>query len=371
MKFTTKKEDLQAELEFIHRITPSGKTSLAILGNVYLSAEEDGLHLLSTDLETSLFSVCSCNVKETGKTTVPAKKFYEIVKTAPPDAEIACELKDNHLKINTGRSHFSILSLSVDDYPSVLNFDEEKAIKLPADIFHKCLPLILPAITDDEARYTVSGAQLLFEKDKIRIVSTDGHRLSLTFYPHEIKRLEESLELIVPKVSLLELSRLVNKNKEETILFRRKENHISFQCANRKIVTILLEGPFPNYQKVVPENNQITVTFNREELLSAITRIALVSSRSGVVQLDMESDALTISAENPEIGEGQEQLEIEYQYEPLTMCFNSDYLIDFLKMAKEQEKVTAQIKDGASPALFLFGDEVEYEFKHVIMPMRK
>jgi DNA polymerase-3 subunit beta len=373
MEFSVKQDDLQLELGLVQGIVEK-KHAMAILSNIHLTAGDDGLTLISTDMEVSLVTTCPLtSVKQPGALTVSSRKLFEIVRALPSGAELSCRRMDNNwLEIDSGSSHFEIVGLAVDDFPRQPECDMGGAFALPAWIFKSSLPKIIFAITHDDARYSVSGAQFMADGEFIRLVATDGHRLSMVEVPFKIDGLTQPVEVLVPRKSLTELRKMVAEVEDDAgVLMGQEGNHIFFRIEHRTLITRKVEGTFPKYERVMPRENNISTLFNREAITAVVKRVALMSSeRSRAVRLGFSSSGLLVSSSNPDLGEGRDLLEADFPSDDeLSIGFNAQYLLEFLGSVEDDE-IRIDLKDGTTQGLFRPATDGDCVFRHVIMPMR-
>ncbi len=373
MEFSVKKDDLQFELSLVQGIVEK-KHAMAILSNIHLTAGDDGLTIVSTDMEVSLVTTCPLtSVKKPGALTVSSRKLFEIVRALPSGVELECrQMENNWLEINAGSSHFEIVGLAVDDFPRQPECDMGGAFPLPAWIFKSSLPKIVFAITHDDARYSVSGAQFVADGEFIRLVATDGHRLSMVEVPFKIDGLENPVEFLIPRKSLVELRKMVAEVEDDAeVLVGQEGNHIFFRIEQRTLITRKVEGTFPKYERVMPRENNISTVFDREAISAVVKRVALMSNeRSRAVRLSFSKNGLLVSSSNPDLGEGRDLIEVEFPSDDdLSIGFNAQYILEFLSCVEDDE-IRIDLKDGTTQGLFRPATDGDYVFRHVIMPMR-
>lgn len=373
MEFSVKKDDLQFELALVQGIVEK-KHAMAILSNIHLTAGDEGLTIVSTDMEVSLVTTCPLSsVKKPGALTVSSRKLFEIVRALPSGAEIDCRQMDNNwLEINAGSSHFEIVGLPVDDFPRQPECDMANAFQIPAWIFKSSLSKIVFAITHDDARYSVSGAQFVADGEFIRLVATDGHRLSMVEVPFKIDGLDPAVEFLIPRKALVELRKMVAEVEDDAeVLVGQEGNHIFFRIEQRTLITLKVEGTFPKYERVMPRENNISTVFDREAISSVVKRVALMSSeRSRAVRFGFSKNGLLVSSSNPDLGEGRDLIEVDFPSDDdLSIGFNAQYVLEFLSCVEDDE-IRIDLKDGTTQGLFRPASDGDCVFRHVIMPMR-
>src|SRR6266481_782989 len=292
MEFTVRKFDLLQELTLIQGVVER-KTTIPILANVLLHAEGGELRIAATDLETGLKSMCASKTTVPGTITLPAKRLFEIVR-ALPDKEIKFKRGEaNWVAVTCGSTRFRIAGLPQEDFPAL---PEPKAsvAKIPADVLAKLITRTIFAISTEDSKYTLSGALLLLKPGSITMVATDGHRLAHVEKTEALEDVNEEIKVLVPRKAMGELVRMISESTDTgRIVFSRDENHLFFDLGKRLLISRLLTGQFPNYEAVLPRSNDRIVTINREEIASAIKRVAILSDeRSRTVKLSLGNGTL-------------------------------------------------------------------------------
>jgi len=369
MEFTVKKFDLLEELTLIQGVVER-KTTIPILANVLLRAEAGELKIAATDLEIGLKSVCVSKTTVPGTVTLPAKRLYEIVR-ALPDKEIKFKRGEaNWVTVTCGSSRFRIAGLPQDDFPA-LPEPKSAVAKIPAEVLSKLITRTIFSISTEDSKYTLSGALLLLKPGSIAMVATDGHRLAHIEKTETLEDISEEIKVLVPRKAMGELVRMISESPDtEHIGFSRDDNHLFFDMGKRLLISRLLTGQFPNYEAVLPRNNDRIVTVNREEITSAIKRVAILSDeRSRSVKISLGTGSMEITASHSDLGEAHETMEIEYDKESLQVGFNYQYLLDFLTTADEPD-VSFEFKDSESAAQLRAQPPSDYNYRYVVMPMR-
>ena len=369
MEFTIRKFDLLQELTLIQGVVER-KTTIPILGNVLIRAEGGELGVVATDLEIALKSVCVSKTTVPGTMTLPAKRLFEIVR-ALPDKEIKFKRGEaNWVTVTCGSSRFRIAGLPQDDFPT-LPEPKSSVVKIPPSVLAKLITRTIFAISTEDSKYTLSGALLLLKPGSITMVATDGHRLAHVEKTETLGDVTEEIKVLVPRKAMGELLRMISESTEtEQIGFSRDDTHLFFDMGKRLLISRMLTGQFPNYEAVLPRNNDRIVTVNREEIASAIKRVAILSDeRSHTVKLALANSILEMTASHSDLGEAHETLEVDYGKEDLQVGFNFQYLLDFLTTADEPE-VSFELKDSESAAQLRAQPPSDYNYRYVVMPMR-
>jgi len=367
MQFSVKREPFLKELQLIQAVIDK-KNTIPILSNLLLEAEAEQAKLIATDLEVGMKSKFPAKVKKKGALTISAKKLYEIVR-ALPEAEVNIEKLDNNwVLIKCMKAQFKIVGMPKEEYPSLPDYDFSKAMKLPANLVKDMISKTIFAATQEDTRFALNGGLLNLKGDLLTLVATDAHRLCMFSCKLKEAISEDEIQVIIPKKALVELKSMIDSEKE--IAIGRSENHIFFQIGERILLSRLIEGQYPNYDKVIPKDNDKSLPLPTEEISAIIKRISLLSNeRSKAIKLKFIPGKLEVSSNNPELGEAQEELDTTYQGEELTIGFNAQYLLDFLNVVEDKE-VVIEMKDEASQGLLKPAEKHDYDYFYVVMPMR-
>ena len=379
MELTVRKTELLRELQLFQGIVER-KNTIPILANIMVEAEEGAgeIRLVATDLEVGLRSRCTAEVTKGGALTLPAKKLYEIVR-ALPETEVSIS-QSAAGAVNVAAERFSsrMQTLPREDFPALPEATGKGTVSLSREALREMVAKTQFAVTGEDTRYFLNGALLVFSGTSMSLVATDGHRLALVSASRtgaagedETTKTEDSEEarVILPKKTLWELGRLLGDG-DGVIAYERGENHLFFDIGGRQLVSRVLDAQFPAYERVIPTGNDKRVEFERDRLTSAIKRVALLSNeRSRAVKLQIDVGKVEISSSSPEIGEASEVLSVEYEDAALAICFNAQYLLDFLAVV-ESESVVLKFKDEMSQAVLSPLSTEGCDYTYVIMPMR-
>jgi DNA polymerase-3 subunit beta len=340
------------------------KSTVPVLSHLLLRARGDRLQLAATDLEVSLRSWCDAEVDSEGAIAVQARKFVEIVRALEGD-QVQLALEGQSLHIRAGNSRFKIHGLSPEDFPTLPEVPQGTELALPFADLKRMIAKVLFAVSAEESRFQLNGALLRAKKGAVEMVATDGHRLALVEMPESAAEAAEGV--LVPRKALQELQRF---DSGEDLRFRRGEHHLSFQLGRRELICRILEGAFPDYEKVIAKDSDKRTVFDRRRLVDVVNRVALLSGdRARVVRLKLEPAQITISAVNPDLGEAVERLDCEYDGPSLEIGLNPDYLAQFLS-AVDGERVRLDLKDANSQCIGHPVGEETGRYLCVIMPMR-
>jgi len=349
------------------------KTTIPILSNFLFEADGDTLTITATDLDQSIRTSCAAKVKKPGACTIPARKLYDYIKLLG-DGDISIKLQDNHwVQIRAGRSNTKMVGMARANFPMVAEFPTTGSTKLSVASLKNLIAKTIFAISSEESRYTLNGALLVLKAESMAMVATDGHRLA------HIEKLGESLagitgekKTLIPRKALGELLSLLNSTDAETLDFADDEQTLFFRVGGRVLTSRKLTGQFPNYEAVLPRDNNKFVIVRSEDLMGSIQRVAqFADERSGAIKIRLEQNELKLSSSSTDSGESEDSIETPYNYDPLVVGFNSSYLIDFLKAIGTTGEVRLEFKDAQSAGQMRpedGSDDVKY--RYILMPMR-
>ena len=368
MEFVVRKNDLLRELQLLQGIVER-KNTIPILANVLMEAKGDQVRLLATDLEVGLRSHCSAAVKKGGSITLPAKKLYEIVKSLP-ETDIRIAEEKSGVKVAADRFDARIQTLPREDFPTLPEAEGKVTATLPCAAIKEMVAKTQFAITGEDTRYFLNGALFVLGPERMSLVATDGHRLALVSAPRGAAAVtDQEVKAILPKKTLGEIGRLL-ADGEEDILYDRGENHLFFQIGGRVLISRMIDGQFPAYERVIPKGNDRHIEFERDRLTNAVKRVALLSNeRSRAVKVEIEAGKVDVTASSPDLGEARESLPVDYSGPAMQICFNAQYVLDFLS-AVTTDTVALELKDEVSQAVMKPIGSDSYDYTYVIMPMR-
>ena len=366
MNLTISKDQIITGLQAVQNVV-STRTTLPILSNVLLRAEGSHVEFTATDLDVTVSCKVEAKVTKPGATTLPVKKLFGIVRELSSEIEIEVDEK-NIASIRSGSSYFKIHGLSADEFPPLPQFKDDKKVSLPQENIKAMVKKTSFAVSTDESRYVLNGLFVSLKEGKMTVVATDGRRLALVDEEVEISE-KSSGEFIIPAKAVNELTRLFQEKGEVEI--KLGENQASFALKDDKgfsvlLITKLIEGNYPNYRQVIPNEMKERVSLVREELLHALRRAEIMTSeKANSVKLTFSRNNLTITANSPEVGEARETIAISYKGNDISIAFNPSYLIDPLNALTEDE-VFFELIDELSPGVL----KINGPFLYVVMPMR-
>jgi DNA polymerase III subunit beta len=373
MKLTIDKLDLQRGLARLQAIVEK-RSSMPILANVLATATGKGesgrLELAATDLEVGIRGSQAAKVQKPGAVTISARKLYDIVRELP-DEPIQLEATANsYLDIRCGRSHFTLAGTDAAEYPSLPEFAPGKMVRLQAAVLSQMIEGTMYAASLDETRYNLNGVyfEVVPETGRIRMVATDGHRLALVERTAGSDVSGLASGVIVPRKGLAELKRLVDEEDADEVELSFEGNSGLARKGDVTLVMRLIEGEFPNYKQVIPKQSDHHLTISGELLTRALRRVALLSAEhSRAVKLELSDGKVQLSSKTPDLGEAQEEIDVDYAGPSVSIGFNARYLLDCLNALGAKE-VRLGLRDGGSPVEVRPTDDLESVA--VVMPMR-
>jgi DNA polymerase III subunit beta len=366
MELVVRKNDLLRELQLFQGIVER-KNTIPILANVLFEAKDNEVRMLATDLEVALRSRCDAAVAKGGSLTLPAKKLYEVIK-ALPETDVRIQEDKNGVKVAADRFDSRMQTLPREDFPTLPDVSDVAKAALPRAALREMVGKTQFAITGEDTRYFLNGAKFVLKPDSLTLVATDGHRLALVEVKHSVG-VPQEVGVILPKKTLLELGKLLSEGDGD-ITFENGENHLFFEVGGRVLISRMIDGQFPAYERVIPKGNDKLIEFDRERLTSAVRRVALLSNeRSRAVKFEIDSGKVEVTSSSSEFGEAREQLPVDYTGSAMAISFNAQYVLDFLNVV-ETDVVSLSLKDEVSQAVMKPVGAEGYDYTYVIMPMR-
>lgn len=370
MEFSISKTALTKELGFVQGIVER-KNTIPVLSNILIeSVGENTIRIIATDLDVTIR--CETEAESIGKPgsmCVQARKLFDISRLLP-DATVKFRKEENDwVTVECENFRSKIAGVPRESFPEVPSF-KSAPMKMPAEVFKSFIDRTIFAITQEESRYTLSGAKFILDKTGAKMVTTDGHRLAYIARQDLGKNAsKEAIDALIPRKTLAELTKLTTSFEGE-ISLGADENHIYFEVGPRLLISRMLSGQFPNYEMVMPKSNDKTIVFDNASLNQAIRRVALMADdRSHAIRFHLAPNQLQITSQNAEEGEARETVATDYTGEVVEIGFNAQYLQDFLNVVGEGQ-VAFEFKDGNSQAQLSPAVNGDYEYKYVVMPMR-
>lgn len=372
MKVVLNRSDFQKGISTVQSAV-AAKNTMPILANVLLEAREKKLEFVATDLDMGVRCSVPAEVVEKGSITLNAKKLADIIRELP-DASIDIEIDDSHKVILVcQKSNFKIHGLPKDDFPILPEVKKDRSFKIQALLLQEMIRKTIFAVSNDETRYVLNGVFFQVEGGKVRMVSTDGHRLSFIQKKLDSKS-DDKCSVIIPTKTLNELSKVIaetvkdEEEKEKVVEIMATDNQIKFIVEGVEIVSRLIEGQFPNYEQVIPKESDKKIEASTEDLAAATRRVAILTSeKSNSIRYQAKGSKLTISSKTPDMGEAKEEIDIVYKGEEISIAYNSKYVLDVLKNVGTKE-ILLELTQPLSPGIIR--PKGDNDYLCVIMPMR-
>jgi DNA polymerase III subunit beta len=365
MKFTITREALQEGLIAVAAAVPA-KTTLPVLANVLLEAGAHGLRLSGTDLDIAVSTTVPADVDAEGAMTLPAKKLVDIARELPGGPVRVTGAGESRVSLECGRSKFKLLGLPREEFPSFPAVRFENAWKAAPGVVQKLVGHVSFAASTEESRPILNGVLWELRPDRMRMVATNGHRLAKMDVPASGG---STADLIVPPKALEQVRRLVPT--ESALEIARSDNHIGFRAGGTLVYSRLIEGPYPNYEQVIPRENDKSATADRAALTAALRRMSVVASdQTHRIRLAFSGGSVKFSVQTPDLGEAQDELTVTYEGEPLEIGFNATYLLEILKyMPTDEVRFTFKAPERAA-TIEPVGWDDPASYMALVMPLR-
>lgn len=365
MKLEINRNDLLSALQSVIGVVERRQT-MPVLSNLLLKAQADTLVITATDLELELVARLSVSVEQAGATTVPARKLLDICRGLPDSATMVLTMEEQRMRVTSGRSRFLLATLPADEFPVL----DELAATRQVEISQKTLKQLIDrthfAMAQQDVRYYLNGLLLVIANQRIRAVATDGHRLALSDAQTQTDN-DEPIRVIVPRKAITEVLRLLDAS-DASIQLMLSDRHLQIALPDLQFTTKLIDGTFPDYERVIPEAGDKIVSGDRETLSRALARTAILSNEKFKgVRLVLAANSLTLQAQNPNHEEAEDEVAVDYSEEPMEIGFNVNYLMDALAVMDAERFVLELSGPDNSGLIHEDGDESS---KYVVMPMR-
>jgi DNA polymerase-3 subunit beta len=387
MECLVEKDDLLRCLYLVQGVVEK-RSSLPILAHVLIESNDEqteaadhALSLRATDLEIGIRQHCRARVKKAGSITTDARKLYEIVRELPnaggssadPTVIALRSAGSGWVEVSSGKSRFRMASLDPKEFPAIVQEEADGATLSPAscpgEVLREMIEKTLFATSPDETRLNLSGVYIeALDSGKLRMVASDGHRLSLIERQATITEPAAWPKVILPRKGLLEARKILERGEGE-VSFSLQATTAGLRKEATALSMRLVEGEFPDYQQILPTEHNFLIAFSREELLSALRRLLILTTeRSRGIKLQIEAGKVEISVNTPDLGEGVEEIATDYSGDSIAVGFNGRYLVEALTVMEEGQRITLSLKDDMSPGLLKTVED--QDFSYVIMPMR-
>ncbi len=369
MNFTITRKNLHQGLAAVSASIPT-KTTLPVLSNILLEATDGQVRISGTDLDVGVRTRTPAEVGQEGVLTAPGKKLQEIARELP-DEPVQVTSQGDQIELRCGRSRFKLNGLPADDFPNLPEVSFEEGWNAPGQVLLSLVQHTAFAVSTEESRPILNGVLWELKDGQMRMVATNGHRLAKMTVPAGSSA-QGGAELIVPPAALQQVQRLFEKENEVHV--GRDANHLGFRSGNTEVYTRLIEGTYPNYEQVIPKDNDKWAVVDRESFASAVRRMAVVASdQTHRIRIGFHQGAMRLTVLTPDLGEGEDEIEIQYEGEPLEIGFNAAYLLEVLRyMDTEEVKMGFKAPERAATIepVRPDGEEGGVEYLCLVMPLR-
>jgi len=367
MNFTITRQNLHSGLAAVSASIPS-KTTLPVLSNILFEAREDGIWMSGTDLDVAVRVKVPADVKEAGSLTAPGKKLQEITRELP-DQPVEVATRGDQIELKCGRSHFKLNGLPAEEFPSLPEIEFEQGWQVQGKSLHGLIHHTSFAVSTEESRPILNGVLWELRDGEMTMVATNGHRLARMTIPAEASE-SPSADFIVPPAALQQVQRLFKD--EDELRVAKSGNHLGFRAENTEVFTRLIEGTYPNYEQVIPKDNDRIAIVAKKALESAVRRMAVVASdQTHRIRMTFEADRVHLNVLTPDLGEGHDELELSYDGEELEIGFNANYLLEVLRyMPTEEVKLAFKAPERAATLEPVPPEGETLDYLCLVMPLR-
>lgn len=369
MKFTITREKLQEGLTAVNAAVPT-KTTLPVLSNILVEATRDGLRLSGTDLDIAVSTTIPASVDQEGSLTLPSRKLLDIVRELPSAAIRISGSGETRATIECGKSRFKLLGLPKEEFPAFPSVSFEGGWRVPSKDLQKLITHVSFAASTEESRPILNGVLWELKGDRMRMVATNGHRLARMDVPITGGKGDgQKADLIVPPKALDQIKKLFGTDDE--VELARSDNHLGFRSPSTQVLTRLIEGPYPNYEQVIPRENDKIATSDKAALIAALRRMSIVASdQTHRIRMAFANGSCKLSVQTPDLGEAQEELAVTYEGDPLEIGFNAQYLLEVLRYIPTDEvRLTFKAPERAATCEPVGWDDPA-SYLTLVMPLR-
>ena len=390
MEFIINQSVLKEELAFVQGIVER-KATIPVLSNILIESVGEGtIRITGTDLDVTIRCEAEADIRKAGAICVQARKLFDIVRLLDGGSVHFVKEENEWVRLTSGKSKFRMAGVNKEQFPEVPSF-KSAPLRLPSTVFNSFIQNTAFAITNEQSRFTLSGAKFVIQDGVAKMVTTDGHRLA--YIEQKVGGGKtDNMDALIPKKALVELVKISRDGAGE-VSFGEDANHIYFEVDGRLLITRKLSGTFPNYEMVIPRDNDKKVVFDSDEMKAAVKRVSLMADeRVRSIKMTVRDGEIEISAQSSEEGEGQEKIAADYSGPEVTIGFNSQYLQDFLNVASgtmelpgesagdgddnakskasSKPRVAFEFKDGNSQTQMRLSGDTAYDYKYIVMPLR-
>lgn len=366
MQFTIGQSEFLDALSAVSNIVPT-RTPLPIIGNLLLAIEEEGLTVSATDLDLSVTIQAAAGVEKSGRVTLPARKLTDMIRALPASL-VRVQSEDEHVSVECESSRFRVHGLPAEDFPSFPALDFDGALTVTAGVIDRLAAHTSFAASTEDTRPILNGVLWEISENRMQMVATNGHRLARCGVQVANGGRRKSRSVIVPPKALSQIGRIFASDDELRVA--TDERQIGFKGERGVVFSRLIEGPYPNYDQVIPRDNDKRARADVEQLAAALRRMAVMASdQTHRVRLSLDDDTLRFHVSTPDVGEGSEQMPVAYEGDPIEIGFNANYLLDVLRFV-DSDEVDMSFKAPERAAIFQPADDDPEGFLCLVMPLR-
>jgi len=366
MKFQIPRDVILKSLQQLSGVVERRQT-LPVLGNILVKANDNEITLAATDLEVELIVNLSCVVDETGEVTIPARKWLDICKNLPEDATISFVSSGDKITLQAGRSRFTLSTLPATEFPLIEEISAQTTYEISQSVLKDIFDATHFSMAQQDVRYYLNGLMMEVSSNLLRSVATDGHRLAMKDINTEIQVNEEKRQVIVPRKGIQELMRLLSES-DDNVLVTVGSSHIRLNINDMVFTSKLIDGRFPDYERVMPEGGNNIISAEKDPLRQTLIRVAILSNEKyRGIRMILGKDKLQVMAHNPEQEEAEDEITVNYKGDEFEIGFNANYLLDAVNAVKS-DQVQVVLSDSNSSCVIKAADDDSS--RYVVMPMR-
>lgn len=364
MNLTITRQNLHRGLAAVSASIPT-KTTLPVLSNILFESDGDGVWISGTDLDVAIRIKIPAEVSEAGSITAPGRKLQEITRELP-DEPVEMVTRGDQVELSCGRSQFKLNGLPSEEFPNLPSVNFEEGWEVGGSALQQLIQGTSFAVSNEESRPILNGVLWELRDRQMRMVATNGHRLA-RMGVEAGPATATSADFIVPPAALQQVQRLFKSEDELTVA--KSGNHLGFRSSGTEVFTRLIEGTYPNYEQVIPKDNDKVAVVHKKTLEGAVRRMAVVASdQTHRIKLSFETDRVHLNVLTPDLGEGHDELEVDYQGDSLEIGFNANYLLEILKyMPTDEVKITFKAPERAAT---IIPSDDDLDYLCLVMPLR-
>ncbi len=368
MRITIEKNVLLEGVQRVQNVVDK-KNTIPVLSNVLFESDTTAnlLNLTATNLEVGISTKLPITESTEGSITIPAQKIFEILRELPDNVVTLVVDESSWITLECANANFRLGGLPKTDFPELPLFTSQDVIGFPQPLLKEMISRAAFAVSHDESRYALTGLLFSVTSDEVSMVATDGHRLAVVKKPHNLEFGDTPVEVIIPLKAITEVKKLCDG--EDFISVNLSDSQIAFRKDDTVLVSRLIDAQFPDYRQVIPDESRITISLDKEIFNHALRRVSLLCGDSKLLKFHLAPNELSLSANDPNLGEAKESLPVAYEGDELAIGFNAKYVLDFLSVANG-ENILLSLNDPLSPGLFTSDAEEDAGFSCVVMPMR-